>query len=343
MHYTSFINENPIPISDIAQMQKQALMAAAAGAASSKADFSDPVARGMVAAAVENPPLIQSNLPDSGAQMQAIDSVIVNNSGIEPMESMAGVPEAASSMDTQEDDGQAIVITEEQINAALQALVEAGENLPEGAEIMVQDNTLYVDGIPKVVISAAAITSDGQSSEDAAGHMGAVEPTIEDFATQDPSSMMNDNIEVAPPQMMSTEEIVNPNLVTLEHESAATVEIAQPVMEQHPPLHTSEQDFLTSHESTDDPQVSTVVEAGTLPPIPMDASSSAEFVEAVTATAPPEGSAAFEEEYIALENLDLSNVDLPPGNYNLVIDEQGQAVFVPTEVIDENTIQIVAQ
>ena len=50
-----------------------------------------------------------------------------------------------------------------------------------------------------------------------------------------------------------------------------------------------------------------------------------------------------EEQYIDLSNLDLSNVDLPPGNYNLVIDEQGQAVFVETDVIDENTIQIVAQ
>ena len=50
-----------------------------------------------------------------------------------------------------------------------------------------------------------------------------------------------------------------------------------------------------------------------------------------------------EEEYINLDNFDLSNLNLPPGNYNLVIDEQGQAVFVPTDVIDENTIQVVAQ
>ena len=50
-----------------------------------------------------------------------------------------------------------------------------------------------------------------------------------------------------------------------------------------------------------------------------------------------------EEQYIDLSNLDLSNVDLPPGNYNLVINELGEAVFVETDVIDENTIQIVAQ
>jgi len=31
-----------------------------------------------------------------------------------------------------------------------------------------------------------------------------------------------------------------------------------------------------------------------------------------------------------------------PGNYNLVINEFGEAVFMETDIIDENTIQIVA-
>ena len=105
MHYTSFINENPIPIIDIVQLQHQ------------------PVSE-MQPATADGRPAENSGSAESMQDMQ------------KETESMP--PEVpAGDSGTHMDDGHHasgghLIITEEQINAALQALVEAGENVPEG-------------------------------------------------------------------------------------------------------------------------------------------------------------------------------------------------------------------
>ena len=105
MHYTSFINENPIPIVDIVQLQNQPVSEMNSAVADKTAE----------------------SLTDSSSAMQDVENM---NGNIQPEVSAAN---NASSMDDGHHAGVGnMVITEEQINAALQALVEAGENVPEG-------------------------------------------------------------------------------------------------------------------------------------------------------------------------------------------------------------------
>ena len=168
MHYTSFINENPIPIAAIAQMPKQTQLQTGP----------ETTTTGDLSMQAEQYPASQQSDQDSGYKVpseQSLESQIASSSQassdvdyqqkIQNDASRLTTDEGVRNEDTQanqefrQDSGgvsgltgsempvgpssdlpvEQMMITEDQINAALQALVEAGEQLPEGEKL---DNLL---------------------------------------------------------------------------------------------------------------------------------------------------------------------------------------------------------
>ena len=232
---------------------------------------------------------------------------------------------------------------------------------------MVEDNTLFVNGVAKVIIAPAdeemPLPKEQLETMETAHNIGATDMRMSNaemtstaetavderhsaVLEMETSAMMSQSVVeetdfaqsvVTDDQIPQVTEKMDSTMAKESNTDPASDILGSSSKHAEVPSVQTETDFLTTGDVKQQP------EDNMMQVQDMAAAPGADYTSEEAVLDPQAQGAVAEEEYINLDNLDFSNLNLPPGNYNLVIDEQGQAVFVPTDVIDENTIQVVAQ
>jgi hypothetical protein len=150
VQYTSFINENPISIPDIADMERNPPPEAQTDIQPSEQNAAD-------SASIINTDGVDQMGEAVAPNVQYVtQQQLIESSGLIQQQSAGDEVQFEMQADGTGDQQEETMI---EINAAIKALIDAGHNIPEGAEIVIDNGTILIDGVPTAVIT----TDDGSS------------------------------------------------------------------------------------------------------------------------------------------------------------------------------------